>query len=256
MRSSWGRVLLASALAGLALLAYPSPNKVPSIAADETMVHMIDDCTSSYGNSSCQYSFFPTQTTLPAGSVIDFMNLSSVAHTATSDTGAFDTGVMAPNAIVSITFSRPGTYPFHCSIHPNMHATIVITAAAPTAAPTAPPAPTSTPVPPATSTPVPTSTPQPTAIPLAVHLSLSPKRINPGQKLRVAVRTLPAADLVLRLSRPGSRQLVRRGQARGDGSYATTIAISKTAKPGKLTVRVTASMASQTVQAVAVATIQ
>lgn len=61
------------------------------------------------------------------GATVSVMNMDRDNHTVTADAAnAFD--VQAP-AGMTVTFtapSTPGNYPFHCSIHPNMHAVLVV----------------------------------------------------------------------------------------------------------------------------------
>jgi len=52
--------------------------------------------------------------------VICWHNEDGVNHTATSDSGLFDTNAIAPGAEVGSTFYGPGTYRYHCEIHPSM----------------------------------------------------------------------------------------------------------------------------------------
>lgn len=47
------------------------------------------------------------------------------AMAATSDTRAFGSAALATGASYAHTFSKPGTYRYHCSIHPFMVATVV-----------------------------------------------------------------------------------------------------------------------------------
>jgi plastocyanin len=85
------------------------------------------------------FHFTPSDITVPAGTTIRWTNQDGPTHTVTSDTaGIFDSGNLAPNASFSFTFSTPGTFPYHCAIHPTMLGRVIVTAAAPSAA-TAPP---------------------------------------------------------------------------------------------------------------------
>ncbi|HJP57503.1 MAG TPA: plastocyanin/azurin family copper-binding protein [Gemmatimonadales bacterium] len=48
-------------------------------------------------------------------------------HQITSDTqGLFDSGSFAPGAVFEHTFTTPGTYHYHCAIHPTMTGIIVV----------------------------------------------------------------------------------------------------------------------------------
>jgi plastocyanin len=48
------------------------------------------------------------------------------AHHLVSDTGLFDSGVLNAGATYAFTFAGPGTYAYHCGIHPGMVGTITI----------------------------------------------------------------------------------------------------------------------------------
>lgn len=54
-------------------------------------------------------------------------NKDGVAHTVTADSGAaFDVMVPASGSASITAPSKPGTYPFHCKYHGNMHGTLVV----------------------------------------------------------------------------------------------------------------------------------
>lgn len=61
-----------------------------------------------------------------AGTTIEWRNRDPLAHTVTSDDGAFDSGNIQPEAGWSHTFATPGTYTYHCTPHPHMKATVVV----------------------------------------------------------------------------------------------------------------------------------
>lgn len=82
------------------------------------------------------FSFQPGTVTISQGTTVAWTNQDTAPHTATSDTGAFDTGRLSQGQSGSITFNQAGTFPYHCSVHPNMHGTVIVQAAAVTAAPT------------------------------------------------------------------------------------------------------------------------
>jgi plastocyanin len=47
-------------------------------------------------------------------------------HTVTSYDGRTDSGELAPGSSYTVTFTRPGTYPYHCRLHPGMRGTVVV----------------------------------------------------------------------------------------------------------------------------------
>jgi plastocyanin len=98
-----------------------------------------------------QLRFDPSAVTVEAGSTIVFANVGGKPHTLTADDGTFDSGVVTPGAEggrfagtnASIVLRKPGTFAFHCEIHPAaMKGTLTVTGdagnAAPAAASTAP----------------------------------------------------------------------------------------------------------------------
>ncbi len=78
------------------------------------------------GVSIVSFEFKPTPLAVHAGTRVTFSNRSGTTHTATENGGGFDTGRIGPGDSASVTFKRPGTYLFHCSIHPFMHGRIVV----------------------------------------------------------------------------------------------------------------------------------
>ena len=72
------------------------------------------------------FAFAPADVTAAVGETITWTNSDSAPHTATLDDGACDTGNIAQNASAGLVFDAAGTYPYHCTIHPNMKGTITI----------------------------------------------------------------------------------------------------------------------------------
>lgn len=105
-------------LCGAVLAVAPA---LPAVAATQAMMV---DCA---GQPGC---FSPNPITIPAGASVSWSNAASASHTATADVGAWTTGVVAPGQTsAGIAFPNPGTFTYHCSIHPSMHGMIVVTAA-------------------------------------------------------------------------------------------------------------------------------
>jgi plastocyanin len=76
------------------------------------------------------FSFQPSPLAVPKGTTVTWHNQGAADHTVTSDVkGLFDSKV-SPGKDFSFTFSTPGTYNYHCSIHTSMHGTIVVTGSA------------------------------------------------------------------------------------------------------------------------------
>jgi plastocyanin len=113
------------------------------------------------------FHFTPPSTTVHVGDTITWTNDGPSAHTATASDGSFSTGTLSKGHSASHTFTKPGTFAYVCTIHPFMHGTITVLAAA-TAAPA--PTTTTTSAPPTTTAPAPAPTstaPAPTSTPSA-----------------------------------------------------------------------------------------
>lgn len=76
-----------------------------------------------------KYAFNPATLTVKVGTQVVWTNTSDAPHTVTSDTaGVFGTtGNIIQNQTFMFTFSTPGTFAYHCNIHPYMKATITVT---------------------------------------------------------------------------------------------------------------------------------
>lgn len=73
------------------------------------------------------FAFSPSDFTVTPGAKLTITNRDPVAHTFTSDAGAFDTGDIAPGQTKTISApKKPGTYPYMCTIHQFMTGTLVV----------------------------------------------------------------------------------------------------------------------------------
>jgi plastocyanin len=63
-----------------------------------------------------QYSPQPVQAKV--GDVVSWTNKDSAPHSATMDDGSCDTDTIASNASAMLVFTAPGTYTYHCKVHP------------------------------------------------------------------------------------------------------------------------------------------
>ena len=63
------------------------------------------------------------------GQTIEFVNSDGASHTASADSGAFDTGTITGGGSAEIVIDEPGTYGYFCGIHGSMSGTITVVAA-------------------------------------------------------------------------------------------------------------------------------
>jgi plastocyanin len=87
------------------------------------------------GVSIYSYAFHPSVLNVPVGATVTWTNNDPVAHTVTSDSGLWNSGPISPGGTFSYTFTTPGTYTYHCMIHPYMTGEIVV-GGAPATSPT------------------------------------------------------------------------------------------------------------------------
>jgi plastocyanin len=80
------------------------------------------------GVTIADFLFSPGSITIHVGDTIVWTNNGPSAHTATANNGSFDTGVLQKGKSASVTFHNPGTFDYHCSIHPFMHGAVVVLA--------------------------------------------------------------------------------------------------------------------------------
>lgn len=81
-------------------------------------------CTIYVKNSEFGFNVSNTQV-IKAGTTVTWLNIDDTEHTTTSNTGVWGSPILAPGKSFSFTFNNPGSYPYHCEIHP-MTATIVV----------------------------------------------------------------------------------------------------------------------------------
>jgi plastocyanin len=73
------------------------------------------------------FAFSPADITVKVGDTVTWTNNDSVGHTVTSDTGAFDSpNPIAQGSTYSFKFTKAGTYPYHCAVHPSMTAKVTV----------------------------------------------------------------------------------------------------------------------------------
>ena len=76
--------------------------------------------------SVVNFAFMPKTARITRGTTVRWKNTTTTTtHTTTSDTGLWNR-TLAPGATFSRTFNRAGTFRYHCTIHPSMTGSIVV----------------------------------------------------------------------------------------------------------------------------------
>jgi plastocyanin len=74
------------------------------------------------------FSFAPATLTVAAGTTVTWTNRDDIPHTvvSTDDPRAFRSKVLDTDEKFSYTFTKAGTFPYFCSVHPKMTGTVVV----------------------------------------------------------------------------------------------------------------------------------
>ena len=72
------------------------------------------------------FKYEPVTVTVKRGGRIMWTNSDEAAHTSTADDRSFDTQTIARGKAKSVTFTKAGTFAYHCDFHPFMKATVVV----------------------------------------------------------------------------------------------------------------------------------
>jgi plastocyanin len=72
------------------------------------------------------FSFGPATITVAPGTTVTWVNHDDIPHTVVSTDSVFKSKVLDTDEKFSYTFTKAGNYPYFCSIHPKMTATVVV----------------------------------------------------------------------------------------------------------------------------------
>ncbi len=72
------------------------------------------------------FVFGPQTLTVPVGATVTWTNRDDIPHTSVSTEGVFKSKVLDTDEKFSYTFTKAGTYPYYCTIHPKMTGKVVV----------------------------------------------------------------------------------------------------------------------------------
>ena len=72
------------------------------------------------------FSFGPVAITVAVGTTVTWTNRDDIPHTVVSTDKVFKSKVLDTDEKFSYTFTKPGEYPYFCSIHPKMTGKVVV----------------------------------------------------------------------------------------------------------------------------------
>ena len=71
-------------------------------------------------------SFDPADLTIKVGQTVTWVNQDAPQHDVVANDGSFKSDLLDKGQTFSFTFTKAGTYPFYCSIHPQMKGTVTV----------------------------------------------------------------------------------------------------------------------------------
>ena len=72
------------------------------------------------------FSFTPQEIRVKAGTTITWTNRDDIPHTVVSDDHRFKSKALDTDDKFTTTLTKPGTYPYFCSIHPKMTGKVIV----------------------------------------------------------------------------------------------------------------------------------
>ena len=72
------------------------------------------------------FTFGPGTLTVPVNSTVTWVNKDDIPHVIASNDGLFKSKALDTDDKFSYTFTKAGTYPYYCSIHPKMQGKVVV----------------------------------------------------------------------------------------------------------------------------------
>ncbi len=107
--------LLATVMVATLLLSAGSPGSSANTAEPASAEVKVDN-----------FSFGPATLTVAVGTTVTWTNRDDIPHTIVSTDKVFKSKVLDTDEKFSFTFSKAGTYPYFCSIHPKMTGSVVV----------------------------------------------------------------------------------------------------------------------------------
>ncbi|HET8910885.1 MAG TPA: plastocyanin/azurin family copper-binding protein [Ktedonobacteraceae bacterium] len=104
-----------------------TPTAVPATAQPTQATASGTTATIKMIEQNNKYMFSPQSITVKVGTKVVWTNNSDAPHTVTSDNNAFTASqALSEKQMFSQTFTKAGTYTYHCSIHSYMKATVIV----------------------------------------------------------------------------------------------------------------------------------
>jgi plastocyanin len=115
MKSKVSIAVLVAAIACTVVVLISNPTNARSDAKPQTAEVRVDN-----------FTFGPQSLTVPVNTTVTWVNRDDIPHVIVSDDGVFRSKALDTDDKYSFTFTKAGTYPYFCGIHPKMVGKIVV----------------------------------------------------------------------------------------------------------------------------------
>jgi plastocyanin len=115
-----------AAILGFSVLLMLPAAAMANNAAPDAAPGTIPQYDQATGVTIVDFAFSPAYVAIPAGSTVTWYNAGAAPHTATSNSGAFASGVLGAGGAFSATLWTPGAYGYFCEIHSGMVGTVEV----------------------------------------------------------------------------------------------------------------------------------
>jgi alcohol dehydrogenase (cytochrome c) len=96
------------------------------VQADTVSIGRLWDSGKEAPGGPAEYAFGPDRIKVAVGTAVTWTNQGDIEHTATSQDGIFDTGLLKSGESASVTFDTPGSYSYNCNPHPWMVGEVIV----------------------------------------------------------------------------------------------------------------------------------
>jgi plastocyanin len=120
----WGTTFSDNDIWGLVTYVRQLPKGVPQVPTPTPAANSAANVTVNISN----YTYLPTEMTVPVGTTVTWTNHDDDAHTITAagDSKLFDSGEIGKDETFQFTFTSAGTYNYLCTVHDNMSGVVVV----------------------------------------------------------------------------------------------------------------------------------
>lgn len=111
-------VLIGMLIAACGSSSPPAPSPTPTPTPTPAPVNNVTIPQNAAGRGSNAYA--PNPLMVAVGSTVTWTNTDTIAHTATSNNGVFDSGSIPAGGAFSFRFQNTGSFNYRCTFHPGM----------------------------------------------------------------------------------------------------------------------------------------